>query len=150
MCVSECARASAWVRARGGWVVAWVGLIWKSPSFAWRCSSRALQPKWMVFRNQTVRKSDLGEWSPNCFASHSCWICVVVSPRALFGFWPLPERRSCLPEWPSRTVCHSVCCIVYPVRSRKKLSRLRKNEVRVSVSGWNSSPFCLRIFYFSQ
>ena len=69
-------------------------LIWKPPSFARRFSSRALQPKWMVSRNQTVRKSDLGKWSPNWFASHSCWICVVVSPRALFGFCPLQERRS--------------------------------------------------------
>ena len=47
-------------------------LIWKSPSFSRRWSSRALQPKWTVFRNQIVRKGDLGEWFPNRFACNSC------------------------------------------------------------------------------
>ena len=124
-------------------------LIWKSPSFARRCSSRALQPKWMVFRNQTVRKSDLGEWSPNCFASHSCWICVVVSPIALFGFWPLPEQRSCFLLLAKASLafenCISVSMLWCLPCSRKKKKRLKLRENEVSASGSNSSAFCLRI-----
>ena len=46
----------------------------------------------MVFRNQTVRKSENGR---SIVSRSTAAGCVVLSPRALFGFWPLPEQRSC-------------------------------------------------------